>query len=41
MSPYSPQRQPAERLWCLADEPLVNGTFDNLDEILLKKVLKD
>ena len=25
--------QPAERLWCLADEPLVNRTFDSLDEL--------
>ncbi|MCH2232478.1 MAG: IS630 family transposase [Crocinitomicaceae bacterium] len=33
LPPYSPELQPAERLWCLADEPLVNRTFDSLDEL--------
>ena len=33
LPPYSPELQPAERLWCLADEPLVNRTFDDLDEL--------
>lgn len=32
LPPYSPQLQPAERLWQLADEPLVNKSFDSLDE---------
>lgn len=31
--PKSPELQPAERLWSLADEPLANRTFDNLDEL--------
>ena len=30
---YSPELQPAERLWCLADEPLVNRSFESLDEL--------
>lgn len=34
---YSPELQPAERLWTLADEPLINEHFDTLDE--LEKVL--
>ncbi|MBW4628899.1 MAG: transposase [Brasilonema octagenarum HA4186-MV1] len=34
---YSPELQPAERLWALADEPLVNEHFDTLDD--LEKVL--
>lgn len=30
---YSPELQPAERLWQLVDEPLVNKHFQSLDEI--------
>ncbi len=30
---YSPELQPAERLWNLTDEPLVNRTFDTLDDL--------
>jgi transposase len=30
---YSPELQPAERLWCLVDEPLVNQYFETIDEI--------
>ena len=30
---YSPELQPAERLWCLVDEPLVNQYFENIDEM--------
>jgi hypothetical protein len=30
---YSPELQPAERLWRLADEPLVNQAFDSLDAL--------
>ena len=30
---YSPELQPAERLWTLTDEPLVNRTFATLDEL--------
>lgn len=30
---YSPELQPAERLWRLADEPLANRCFDSLDEL--------
>lgn len=33
LPPYSPELQPAERLWKLVDEPLVNECFDSLDEI--------
>ncbi|NEP50671.1 MAG: hypothetical protein F6K65_18430 [Moorea sp. SIO3C2] len=29
---YSPELQPAERLWCLVDEPLVNQYFETIDE---------
>lgn len=34
---YSPELQPAERLWKLVDEPLVNTYFETLDD--LEKVL--
>lgn len=30
---YSPELQPAERLWTLVDEPLVNEHFETIDEI--------
>lgn len=30
---YSPELQPAERLWPLVNEPLANRTFTNLDEL--------
>ena len=30
---YSPELQPAERLWTLIDEPLVNEHFETIDEI--------
>jgi hypothetical protein len=33
LPPYSPELQPAERLWRLADEPLANRCFDSLDEL--------
>ncbi|MEB3281828.1 MAG: transposase [Lyngbya sp.] len=33
LPPYSPELQPAERLWKLIDEPLVNECFESLDEI--------
>ncbi|MEM9543055.1 MAG: hypothetical protein AAGA60_26630 [Cyanobacteria bacterium P01_E01_bin.42] len=33
MPPYSPELQPAERLWSLVDEPLVNTHFETLDEL--------
>jgi transposase len=33
LPPYSPELQPAERLWRLTDAPLVNKTFDTLDEL--------
>jgi transposase len=32
LPPYSPELQPAERLWCLADELKVNKSFDSLDD---------
>lgn len=37
LPPYSPELQPAERLWGLVDEPIVNRSFDTLEE--LEKVL--
>lgn len=33
LPPYSPELQPAERLWPLVDEPLVNRHFVSLDEV--------
>ena len=33
LPPYSPELQPAERLWSLADEPLVNRSFDTIESI--------
>ena len=30
LPPYSPELQPAERLWPLVNEPLANRTFDSL-----------
>lgn len=30
MPPYSPELQPASRLWPLVNEPLVNQAFDRL-----------
>ena len=30
---YSPELQPAERLWSLVDEPLVNEYFEMIEEI--------
>ena len=33
LPPYSPELQPAERLWKLVDEPLVNQYFETINEI--------
>jgi len=33
LPPYSPELQPAERLWSLVDEPIVNRSFETLDEL--------
>lgn len=33
LPPYSPQLQPAERLWQLSDQPFVNRTFDSIEEM--------
>jgi transposase len=33
LPPYSPELQPAERLWKLVDEPLVNQHFETIDKI--------
>ena len=33
LPPYSPELQPAERLWSLVDEPLVNQNFETIDEV--------
>lgn len=40
LPPYSPELQPAERLWTLVDEPLVNEhfeTIDDIEELLVKR----
>jgi transposase len=33
MPPYSPELQPAERLWPLINEPLANQAFDCIAEV--------
>lgn len=33
LPPYSPELQPAERLWKLVDEPLVNRCFDTIEDL--------
>jgi transposase len=33
LPPYSPELQPAERLWPLVNEPLVNQAFERIDEV--------
>lgn len=33
LPPYSPELQPAERLWSLVDAPLVNRTFETLEAV--------
>ena len=33
MPPYSPELQPAERLWPLVNEPLANEAFETIAEI--------
>lgn len=33
LPPYSPELQPAERLWALSDDPLANRVPANLDEL--------
>ena len=33
LPPYSPELQPAERLWKLIDEPLINQYFETINEI--------
>ena len=33
LPPYSPELQPAERLWPLVNEPLANQVFDSLEQI--------
>jgi len=30
---YSPELQPAEHLWALVDEPLVNRYFDTIEDL--------
>ncbi|WP_353738116.1 hypothetical protein [Microcystis sp. M038S2] len=30
---YSPELQPAERLWSLVDEPLVNEYFETIEAL--------
>ena len=33
LPPYSPELQPAERLWILVDEPLVNEDFETIEKV--------
>ena len=33
LPPYSPELQPAERLWTLVDEPIANRSFETLDDL--------
>ncbi len=33
LPPYSPELQPAERLWPLTNEPIVNRSFETLEEL--------
>ncbi|MGE5446311.1 MAG: transposase, partial [Ignavibacteriales bacterium] len=33
LPPYSPELQPAERLWRLTNEAVANKRFENLDEL--------
>ncbi len=33
MPPYSPELQPAERLWPLINQPLANQAFDSIAEV--------
>lgn len=33
LPPYSPELQPAERLWTSASEPIANCSFEALDEL--------
>lgn len=33
LPPYTPELQPAERLWALSDEPLANRAFNQLDHL--------
>ncbi len=33
LPPYSPELQPAERLWPLVNEPLANQAYTTLDEV--------
>lgn len=33
LPPYSPELQPAERLWSLVDEPLVNEHFESIEQL--------
>jgi len=33
LPPYSPEVQPAERLWPLVDEPLANIAFETIAEV--------
>lgn len=32
LPPYSPELQPAERVWTLVDEPIANRSFETLDD---------
>jgi hypothetical protein len=40
LPPYSPELQPAERLWPLTNEPLVNRHFATLDELTAVQELR-
>ena len=33
LPPYSPELQPAERLWSILDEPIANRTFEKIEQL--------
>ncbi|MEG4208417.1 transposase [Microcoleus sp. Pol7_A1] len=42
LPPYSPEQQRAERLWSVADEPLVNKSFERIQDLeaVLEELVK-
>jgi len=40
LPPYSPELQPAERLWPLSNEGVANRSFKNLDELEEKQIVR-
>lgn len=40
LPPYSPELQPAEKLWPLTNEPLVNKHFETLDDLQAVQIVR-